>query len=97
MQIEVEVKNTGDYTACETSQLYIRDLYASLTRPVKELKRFQKFRLEPGESRIINFRLTQDDLAFYNNSGDRLIESGDFKIFVGKNSAEVLESSFYLK
>ena len=97
LQIEVEVKNTGDYTACETSQLYIRDLYASLTRPVKELKRFQKFRLEPGESRIINFRLTQDDLAFYNNSGDRLIESGDFKIFVGKNSAEVLESSFYLK
>lgn len=97
LQIEVEVKNTGDYSAYETSQLYIRDLYASLTRPVKELKRFQKFRLEPGESRIVNFMLTPDDLAFYNNSGDRLIESGDFKIFVGKNSTDVLEGRFYLK
>jgi beta-glucosidase len=97
LRVEVTVTNTGDYEASETSQLYIRDLYASLTRPVKELKRFRKFSLKPGESKKVVFRLSSADLAFYNNAGEHLIEPGDFSVFVGTNSADVLETGFYLK
>ncbi|MBN2213948.1 MAG: beta-glucosidase BglX [Bacteroidales bacterium] len=97
LRVEITVKNSGLYEAFETTQLYIRDLYASLTRPVRELKGFQKFGLEPGESRKVVFRLTAADLAFYNYKGELLVESGDFRVFVGKSSADVLEAGFYLK
>ena len=97
LKVEVTVTNTGDYEAFETSQLYIRDLYASLTRPVRELKGFQKFSLEPGESKKVVFRFTAADIAFYNNAGELLFEPGDFRVFVGKSSEDVLEAGFYLK
>lgn len=97
LHVDVTVTNTGNYEAFETAQLYIRDLYASITRPVKELKQFQKFRLKPGESETIVFRITSSDLAFYNLSGELLPETGDFKVFVGGNSADVIEADFYLQ
>lgn len=97
LEIEVTVTNTGIYEAFETSQLYIRDLYASITRPVKELKGFQKFSLKPGESETLSFNLTSADLAFYDNSGKCLIESGDFDLYVGSNSEDVMKTTFYLK
>ena len=97
LQVEVTVTNTGNYEAFETTQLYIRDLYASITRPVKELKGFQKLRMKPGESVRLSFLLTSEDLAFYNKSDEPLIEPGDFQVFVGGNSADVLEAGFYLK
>ena len=97
LQVEVTVTNTGNYEAFETTQLYIRDLYASITRPVKELKGFQKLRMKPGESVRLSFLLTSEDLAFYNKSDEPLIEPGDFHVFVGGNSADALETGFYLK
>ena len=97
LQVEVTVTNTGNYEAFETTQLYIRDLYASITRPVKELKGFQKLRMKPGESVRLSFLLTSEDLAFYNKSDQPLIEPGDFQVFVGGNSADALETGFYLK
>lgn len=97
LKVEITVKNTGSFEASEVSQLYIRDMYASLTRPVKELKGFKKFSLKPGESEKLIFRLTAADLAFYHDSGEPLVEPGDFKVFVGNHSEDLLEAGFYMK
>lgn len=97
LSVSVYVTNTGKLEGYEISQLYIRDKYASITRPVKELKDFKKYKLSPGESRKIEFSITQDKLSFYDNTGSKVVEPGEFDIFVGKNSSEVLEASFYLK
>ena len=97
LEIQVSVTNKGTFMAMEVVQLYIRDMYASITRPVKELKGFQKINLNPGEAKTVRFKLTSSDLSFYDNSGKKLIEPGDFDVFVGTNSEEVLTSKFYLK
>lgn len=97
LKVSVVVKNTGKYNGSEIVQLYIHDRYASLTRPVKELKDFKKIALEPGESKRIEFYLTKDKLGFYNQSGQFIIEPGDFEVFAGKNSFDVLNARFYLK
>ncbi len=96
LMIDVSITNTGMYAGQEIAQLYIRDRYASNTRPVKELKGFKKIKLNPGEAVTVRFRLTSADLSFYDNSGKQLIEPGDFDVFVGANSEEVLTSKFYL-
>jgi beta-glucosidase len=97
LEVEITVKNTGKYNAHEIVQLYIRDRYASITRPVKELKRFQKIMINAGESETLSFNLTSSDLAFYDNSGKCLIESGDFDLYAGSNSEDVIKTTFYLK
>jgi beta-glucosidase len=91
------VTNTGTFEGSETVQLYIRDLVGSVTRPVKELKAFDKITLKPGESRTVSFTLTAGDLKFWNNDGQQLLEAGDFTLWIGKNSAEGLETNFKLK
>lgn len=96
LNITVEISNTGKYIAHEIVQLYIRDPYASLTRPVKELKKFKKITIKPGETIKVNFQINKDDLKFYNIKGEHVLEEGDFKIFVGTNSVDVLEKNFYL-
>ncbi len=96
LNISVKLTNTGKYDGTEIAQLYIRDLVGSITRPVKELKGFQKVFLKAGENRTLNFTLTQTDLAFYNSDLQFKAEPGDFKVFVGTNSASVLEASFEL-
>jgi len=96
LNVSVTLTNTGKYDGTEVAQLYIRDLVGSITRPVKELKGFQKVFLKSGESRTINFSLTPADLAFYNNNLQLNAEAGDFKIFVGTNSESCLEGSFEL-
>ncbi|MFA5974241.1 MAG: beta-glucosidase BglX [Lentimicrobiaceae bacterium] len=96
INISVTLSNTGKYDGAEVAQLYIRDLVGSITRPVKELKGFQKVFLKAGESRILNFTLTPADLAFYNSELQFKAEPGDFKVFVGTNSASGLEASFEL-
>lgn len=96
VEVSVELKNTGKYKGKEVAQLYVRDLFASVTRPVKELKGFELVELEPNETKTITFQLTERELGFYNNSGDFIVESGDFKVFVGGSSVTELEAKFKL-
>ena len=96
LNVRVTVTNTGKLPGEEVVQLYTRDLVASLTRPVKELKRFQKIKLNPGESKIISFKLFSSDLGFYNRNMEFTVESGDFKVFVGTDSKNTLEKNFEL-
>ncbi|MFK7747644.1 MAG: beta-glucosidase BglX [Kordia sp.] len=90
----VVVKNTGNVTGKEVVQLYIRDLVGSITRPVKELKGFELVSLEPNQEVTVSFNLTKDELGFFNNKGDFIVESGDFKAFVGGSSETILEADF---
>lgn len=88
IKLSVIVKNTGKYAGEEVAQLYIRDKVASSVRPVKELKGFSKFKLEPGASKEIQFILTDAELGFYNNNGEFIVEPGEFDIMVGTNSQQ---------
>ncbi|MCM1458050.1 MAG: beta-glucosidase BglX [Lachnoclostridium sp.] len=93
----VTVKNTGSREGTETVQLYIRDLVGSVSRPVKELKGFERITLAPGESRDVTFTVTPEMLKFYNFNLDFVNEPGDFDLMVGPNSAEVSTARFTLK
>ena len=96
VRISVDVTNTGNYEGTEIAQLYIRDLVAKITRPVKELKGFEKVTLLPGETKTIHFVLTEEDLGYYDNTGAFLIEPGKFKVFVGGSSNTQLDTAFIL-
>lgn len=85
----VTVKNNGSRDADEIVQLYIRDMVASISRPVKELKGFQRIHLAVGESKEVNFDITPDMLKFYNADLKHVIEPGDFQIMIGTNSKDV--------
>ncbi len=97
LTVSVEVTNSGNYDGAEVVQLYLRDMVGSVTRPVKELKGFQKIFLKKGETRTVEFTLTEKDLRFYNGDLQFASEPGDFKVFVGTNSAETEEAAFTLK
>lgn len=90
------VTNSGNYDGEETVQLYIRDLFGSVVRPVKELKGFQKLFLKKGESKTVEFFITSEDLRFYNDKLQYVYEPGDFKVFVGGSSDNVKEADFKL-
>lgn len=92
----VEVKNTGEFDGEEVVQLYIQDIYASATRPVKELKGFQKIFLKKGEAKKVSFTIKAEMLKFYNTQLDFVNEPGDFNIFIGSNSRDVVQSQFVL-
>lgn len=92
----VTVTNTGSYDGRETVQLYIRDLYGSVVRPVKELRGFQQVFLKPGESRTVTFTITPADLRFYDAKLRYVVEPGEFKVYIGGNSREVKEAGFTL-
>ena len=96
LTVQITVTNTGDYDGEETVQLYIRDLFGSVVRPVKELKGFQKIFLKKGETKIIGFFISADDLRFYNDKLQHIYEPGDFKVFVGGSSDDVKEAAFSL-
>lgn len=93
----VVIANTGTRRGKETVQLYIRDMVGSITRPVKELKGFQKVELKPGESKKVAFTISVDDLKFYNSDLEYIAEPGDFKIFIGANSRDVKAADFKLQ
>jgi beta-glucosidase len=95
--VSVMVKNTGKFAGEEVTQLYIHDKIASVVRPVKELKGFQKFRLNAGESKSITFTLTDKELGFYNNDGEYIVEPGEFEVMVGTNSQTGLSGTFIKK
>ncbi len=92
----VTVSNTGSKDGYETVQLYTRDMVGSITRPVKELKGFQKIWLKAGESKTVSFDINANDLKFYNSDYKYVAESGDFKVFIGANSRDTKEASFKL-
>jgi beta-glucosidase len=92
----VEIKNTGAVEGKEVVQLYIQDLVGSSTRPVKELKGFEKISLKPGESKTVSFKITEEDLKFYNTALKFVAEPGDFKVYIGGNSRDVMEAKFAL-
>ena len=94
--VTVPVTNTGSKDGQEVVQLYIRDMVGSVTRPVKELKGFQKISLKAGETKNVVFTITPNDLKFYNYDLKFVAEPGDFKVFVGGNSRDVKEASFKL-
>ncbi|HBH25456.1 MAG TPA: glycosyl hydrolase [Cytophagales bacterium] len=96
LEVSVEVTNSGEMAGEEVVQLYIRDLVGSITRPVKELKGFEKIMLEPGETKTVRFTLSVDDLKFYNGKLDYVAEPGRFKVFIGGSSVDVLEKDFEL-
>jgi beta-glucosidase len=93
--IKVNVENTGKRAGDEVVQLYINDTLASVTRPVKELKAFERIRLKAGEKKTVTFYLPADLLAFYNKKMERKVEPGVFKVMIGNSSANILlESEF---
>jgi len=92
--VSVEVENVGKRTGDEVVQLYIRNVAASITRPVKELKGFQRVTLQPGEKRRVEFLLTGEQLGFWNREMRFVVEPGDFKVMVGPNSEDVIETKF---
>jgi beta-glucosidase len=87
-EVSVKLTNTGNRHGDEIVQLYIHDIVASVTRPVKELKGFQRVSLAPGASKTVSFSITPDMLSFYNEDLRRIVEPGDFEIIVGPSSAE---------
>ncbi len=93
----VTVTNTGKVDGKEVVQLYIRDLVGSVTRPVKELKGFQKIELKAGESKIVSFNISQADLKFYNYDLKYVSEPGKFQVFIGGNSRDVHSAEFELQ
>ena len=83
-----EVTNTGKREGAEVVQMYIRDVVSSVTRPVKELKGFQKVTLHPGEKKTVTFDITPDLLAFYDVNMKYVVEPGEFFILVGNSSRD---------
>ena len=94
LAVSVSVKNTGSRKGTEIVQLYIRDVTASIVRPVKELKDFCRVELEPGEERKVEFILPKQKMGFYNNEGEYCLEDGEFKIYVGGNARECMGGKY---
>ena len=88
--VSFEVTNTGRFAGSEVAQLYVGDEVASVPRPEKELKGYEKVRLEPGETKSVEIRLSPDAFAFYDmNRHDFVVEPGDFTISVGASSRDI--------
>jgi len=87
--LSVDVLNTGERPGDEVVQLYVRDLHSSVTRPVKELKGFERVSLAPGERRTVNFTVGPDQLRYFNRAMERVVEPGSFELMVGSNSVDV--------
>ncbi len=95
--VSVEITNTGKVGGEEVAQLYLHDKVASVARPVKELKGFEKLYLKQSESKQVKFILTSKELGFFNNDGEFIVEPGEFEVMVGPNSVEGLSEQFELK
>jgi len=105
LSVSVNVKNVGEIAGDEIVQLYISDKYSSITRPVKELKAYQRVSLKPGESKEIIFELNKSAFAYYDSEMNYVVEAGDFDILVGNSSRDEdlkntnfnIEKTFYLR
>lgn len=96
VKVSVDVTNTGNYDGKEVVQLYVRDLVGSVTRPVKELKGFEKIELKKGETKSVSFEISSDDLKFYTLEMKNEAEAGRFDVFIGGNSNTDKKVSFEL-
>ena len=94
VRASLEITNVGDTAATETLQFYLRDLVASVSRPVKELRGFERVRLSPGEARVISFEITDADLSFPGSDWKPVVEPGDFEAMIGTSSADLQSASF---
>lgn len=97
LTVSCDVTNTGKYDGTEVIQLYIQDCFGSVTRPVKELKRFTRVPFKAGEKKTITFELPMEDLAFYNIDMKKVVEPGDFNLWLGTNSQEGLQTTFVIE
>jgi beta-glucosidase len=89
VQVSVTVRNAGERAGDEVVQLYVRDLVATVTRPVLELKGFQRVSLAPGQATTVSFTLKAEALAFWNTRMQRVVEPGDFDIGTGPDSTQL--------
>lgn len=97
IEVSLTVRNTGKYAGEEVVQVYLRDRFASLVRPVKELKDFQKISLNAGETKTLRFTIDREKLSFFNQQLKWVAESGDFDLMIGSSSADIrLKDSFEL-
>ncbi|MFN2515167.1 MAG: beta-glucosidase BglX [Pyrinomonadaceae bacterium] len=94
VKVSVDVENTGARAGDEVVQLYIRDVAASVTRPIRELKGFKRITVQPGEKQKVEFTLSSEQLGFYNREMRFVVEPGDFKVFAATSSERGLESGF---
>jgi len=94
LTVTVDVKNTGQRAGDEVVQLYLRDLVASVSRPVKELKGFERVALRPGETKQVSFVIGTDQLGFWNRQLRFVVEPGAFQVMVGSNSESTIDSKF---
>ncbi len=97
VRVSLKITNTGEYSATEVAQLYVRDLVGSVARPVRELKGFQRVALEAGETKDVEFKLAVSDLAFWNAEKKYTVEPGDFQLWVATDSASGNPISFEVK
>jgi beta-glucosidase len=97
IEVGIDIKNTGEYTGTETVQVYIRDIVAQISRPVKELKAFEQIELQPGESKTLKFDLSEKELGYYLPDGDWIFEKGEFEIFVGTSSSDTISKRIRLE
>jgi beta-glucosidase len=94
IEVSVTVTNTGKVAGKEVVQMYIRDLFASVTRPVLELKGFEMIELQPNESKKVVFTIDEKTIEFYTANAKWEAEAGDFKVFVGGSSVQTLQADF---
>ena len=97
MSVRAQVENTGSRAGDEVVQLYLSRVGASVTRPVRELKAFQRVSLEPGEKKVVDFTLGPEHLGFYNGKMRYVVEPGFVKLFVGTSSEATLNASLELR
>lgn len=94
LKVSVDVKNTGNLDGDEVVQLYVNDVYSSVTTPEKTLRGFKRLNIKKGETTTVEFTLTKDELGLYNRQMKFVVEPGDFEVMVGGNSTDVLKTSF---
>ena len=92
--VSVEVTNTGNFDGKEVVQMYLRDLVGTVTRPVKELKGFEKVFIKKGETKTVSFTISEEDLKFYNYDLDFVVEPGEFEVFIGTDSTTEMKLNF---
>jgi beta-glucosidase len=97
LTVSTHVTNTGNFDGEEIVQLYLRDWYATVTRPVKELKGYRKVFLKTGETAVINFMITKDMISFYDENMHWCTQPGEFSVMVGSSSASYLEKKFIMQ
>ncbi|NNM23467.1 MAG: glycosyl hydrolase, partial [Flavobacteriaceae bacterium] len=97
VKVSLEITNTGEVAGKEVAQLYIRDLIAGVTRPVRELKGFEMVELEPGASKTVEFILTDKELGYFDNDGEWVVEPGEYEVYVGGSSYADNKEKFELK